>query len=88
MWTSTTAWLATLVAGLIVGVVLHAVAGRRSRSTWWAAALAGLVGAAIGRVVLAFPFFTWHPRFSGGVVGALVLSAIWLGVKRGGRAAG
>ncbi len=87
MWTPTTAWLATLAVGLIIGLVLRAVAGARSRSPWWAAALVGLVGGAVGRVVLDFAFFTWHPHFTGGVLGALILSAVWLAVAGGRRAA-
>jgi len=87
MSTPTTAWLGTLAAGLIIGIVLRALAGTRVRSAWWAAALVGLVGAAIGRVLLNFAFFTWHPRFSGGVVGALILSAVWLAVTRSRRTA-
>ena len=80
MWTPTTSWLATLAAGLLVALVLRLVAGPRSRSPWWAAALVGLVGAAIGRVLLNVALFTWHPSFSGGVGGALVLSAAWLAI--------
>ena len=86
MWTPTTAWLGTLAAGLIVSFGLRALAGARSRSPWWAVAVVGLVGAALGRVLLRFSFLGWHPAFCGGVVGALVLSAIWLAVMRSRRA--
>jgi uncharacterized membrane protein YeaQ/YmgE (transglycosylase-associated protein family) len=87
MWTPTTAWLSTLAAGLIASLVLRVVAGRRSRSPWWTVAVVGLVGAALGRVLLHFSFFVWHPAFCGGVVGAFILSAIWLAIMRSKRAA-
>ncbi len=77
MWTAGSAWLAALVAGVIVGVVIHYLIAARRRSPWWTSALAGLVGAVLGRMLLSFSFLAWHPHFLGAVLGALVLSLIW-----------
>ena len=88
MLTPTTALLGTLVAGALVGMVVYSMPGPPSKSPWWAAVLMGLVGAAIGRALLDFSFFRWHPHFLGGILGAVVLSVVWRMCMRRGNTAG
>ena len=46
-------------------------------------ALAGVVGAVVGRTILGHSFH-WHPNFVGSLIGAIVLALIWVFATRGG----
>ncbi|MGD0110345.1 MAG: GlsB/YeaQ/YmgE family stress response membrane protein [Armatimonadota bacterium] len=79
---SVTAWLLTLIAGIVVGVVVALALGRGSRAPFWAFIAAGLVGSAVGRLALVFSFLPWHPSFLGGAVGAIILSLVcWVAAR-------
>ena len=82
---SVAAWLLTLIAGIIVGGVVAMAVGRGARAPFWAFVAAGIVGSVIGRLVLAF--IPWHPSFSGGVLGAIILSLICWAATRGPKSA-
>ena len=77
------AWLLTLVAGVIVGGVIAALARGKAGAGIVVFLAAGLIGAAAGRVALAFSFLPWHPQFGGGVLGAIILSVVcWAATRR------
>jgi len=78
---SVTAWVLTLIAGIIIGGGV-AIAARGARAPFWAFIAAGVVGSTVGRLVLAFSFLPWHPSFLGGVLGAIILSRIlWVATQ-------
>ena len=76
-------WAATLAVGIALGLTTRAclcIGG--GKGLWWAAALVGLAGAAIGRLVMDVAIFNWHSPFLGGVFGSLVLSLLWSAAMR------
>ena len=77
----TLSWVVAIIAGIAIGLAVHsAVGGRRSAAL---SALAGLVGAVVGRTILGHSFH-WHPHFLGSLIGAIVLAIIWVFATRGG----
>ena len=74
-------WVVGVIAGIVIGLAVHfAVGGRKSAAL---TALAGLLGAAVGRTILGHAF-RWHPHFLGSLIGGIVLALIWVFATRGG----
>ena len=84
MGASVANWAATLAVGIALGLGARACLcpGRIRKGPWWVAAVVGLGGALIGRLVLDVALFGWHSRFWGGVFGALVVSLVWSAIAR------
>ena len=76
-------WAVTLAMGIAIGLVARAsMYLGRGTGLWWAAAVAGLVGAAVGRLVIDVAFLGWHSPFLGGLFGALFMSLVWAAAMR------
>jgi uncharacterized membrane protein YeaQ/YmgE (transglycosylase-associated protein family) len=73
-------WLAGLVVGIVIGLIAHFAAGGGSKR-WAGGAVAGLVGAVLGRLLLGSKM-AWHPHLIGAVIGAVVVSVIWAFIAR------
>jgi hypothetical protein len=76
-------WAATLALGIALGLATRAclcIGG--GKGLWWAAALVGLAGAAIGRVTIDVAILNWHSPLMGGVFGSLFLSLLWSAIMR------
>jgi hypothetical protein len=67
MWSAVPNWAATLAAGIGLGLATRAclcIGG--GKGLWWSAALVGLLGAVIGRLVMDVAIAGWHSPFLGG----------------------
>jgi hypothetical protein len=84
MSAAVTSWALTLAVGIALGLGVRRCLcpGRGEKGEWWAAALAGLAGAAVGRLALDVSLLGWHSPFVGGVLGGLVVSLLWSAATR------
>ncbi len=73
-------WLAAVVIGLVVGVLVQLVI--RGGESPALSAVVGLIGAVLGRHFLSHSL-KWHPHALAAVIGALVLSLLWCLAVRG-----
>ena len=72
-------WLVAVIIGIVVGLLVHSVGG--GGKTLALSALAGLVGAVLGRILLGHSL-PWHPHTLSAALGAVVLSIIWVAATR------
>ncbi|EOA2897554.1 GlsB/YeaQ/YmgE family stress response membrane protein [Enterococcus faecium] len=80
-------WLWVLIVGAIIGLIAGAITNKGGSMGWIANIVAGLVGSAIGQVLLG----SWGPQLAGmalipSIIGAIIVVAVvsfFLGRSRG-----